>query len=364
MVIMVIIIIIIIIIIITPTGRRVTIQNPESASADAMRKAMAARFALSDMSTRDIFDKIDIDGSGELDKEETAQAAEMLGMVIDESNLDETFDEIDTDGSGAISFFEFQRWWLNEKSRKPPQFWAVRSFSYKEKVPKGEKAPPQVDDLCICEIQALIEAGTIGDETLIYCDEFSNFLALKKCRKIKELAQALDAAYCEKLHYQIPAGLQGGGNESAEVSVFDLMKLIRDGTVNEDTKVRSADTVRQQKGGGGVTAMMAALKMFVPHLQPLSEVKHVFGLADYMPVAFDMGGVVNESNGGETAAKMDDLAKSMEASFAKSSWKGGTDGGTAGGKKLRGMNATSKKAAKRMKKRAAKLLNSDKAIGE
>ena len=31
-----------------------------------------------------------------------------------------------------ITFHKFQIWWYNEKERKPPKFWAVRSFTYRE----------------------------------------------------------------------------------------------------------------------------------------------------------------------------------------------------------------------------------------
>lgn len=314
---------------------------------EALRTALLAKFSAENLSVRDVFDRIDVDGSGSLDKEEVMQASAMLGLVIGEHDLGETFEEIDADGDGAVSFFEFSKWWLNEKTRKPPEFWAVRSFSYKSSDGNA------VEDLSIIELQKLIAAGTITAETGVSTDEFSNFITLQKCRRIKELNKALAACYCATLVY-----LQDSGMPSDELSGAEACALIREGKITENTKVKSGSKVPTSLKSTSVMDVIAGAKMEVSDWTPLVEVKHIFGLADYMPLESDVGGV--EAVNGDVCASIDDLAASLEASFGKTSWKGGESSGE--GTSKRGMPATSKAAARRMKKRAARLLKSEKAV--
>ena len=122
--------------------------------------------------------------------------AEEVNKLFDKLTRGNATAEVD-----GISFAKFSMWWLNEKDRKPPcektaflghfyikciilprqardkhrettqkrcrflrSFWAVRSFTYKQ----GEGGDAEkVEDLCICEVQELIAAGTITDETEI-----------------------------------------------------------------------------------------------------------------------------------------------------------------------------------------------------
>jgi hypothetical protein len=85
--------------------------------------------------------------------------AEEVNKLFDKLTRGNATAEVD-----GISFAKFSMWRLNEMDRKPPSFWAVRSFTYKQ----GEGGDAEkVEDLCICEVQELIAAGTITDETEI-----------------------------------------------------------------------------------------------------------------------------------------------------------------------------------------------------
>ena len=53
------------------------------------------------------FDLFDADGSGAIDREETAQAFKELGIQVDKYKLNKMFDKYDEDGSGSIDFTEF-----------------------------------------------------------------------------------------------------------------------------------------------------------------------------------------------------------------------------------------------------------------
>ena len=60
---------------------------------------------------RAAFNKIDDDGSGELDREEIGLLAKDLGKALDKESLDAMMEEIDADGSGLVDYEEFFAWY-------------------------------------------------------------------------------------------------------------------------------------------------------------------------------------------------------------------------------------------------------------
>lgn len=55
-----------------------------------------------------LFDSIDRDHNGSLDKEELRQAFARSGIIVSNAKLDQFFDEMDTDHDGEISFEEWR----------------------------------------------------------------------------------------------------------------------------------------------------------------------------------------------------------------------------------------------------------------
>ena len=55
-----------------------------------------------------LFDSIDRDHSGSLDKDELRQAFARSGIVVSNAKIDEFFDQIDTNHDGEISFSEWR----------------------------------------------------------------------------------------------------------------------------------------------------------------------------------------------------------------------------------------------------------------
>ena len=55
-----------------------------------------------------LFESIDKDGSGALDKEELRIAFQRAGLTISNAKLDQFFDEVDTNHDGEISFDEWR----------------------------------------------------------------------------------------------------------------------------------------------------------------------------------------------------------------------------------------------------------------
>ena len=60
---------------------------------------------------RELFDEIDEDGGGSLDKEELRELLEKLGMDVDDEKVDSVMLEMDADGEGTVELQEFLWWW-------------------------------------------------------------------------------------------------------------------------------------------------------------------------------------------------------------------------------------------------------------
>lgn len=65
---------------------------------------------------RFIFDQIDVDRSGTLEKDEVRVAAAQLGMELSAKELDDAMHQMDADGSGGVDFPEFLSFWRSSAS--------------------------------------------------------------------------------------------------------------------------------------------------------------------------------------------------------------------------------------------------------
>lgn len=57
-----------------------------------------------------IFGVLDVDGEGDIDRQEIAELRTLVGIDFEEEQLDALFEEIDEDGGGEIDFDEFSAW--------------------------------------------------------------------------------------------------------------------------------------------------------------------------------------------------------------------------------------------------------------
>jgi Ca2+-binding EF-hand superfamily protein len=60
---------------------------------------------------RELFDEIDEDGGGSLDKDELRELLEKLGLEVTDEKVDSVMLEMDADGEGAVELQEFLWWW-------------------------------------------------------------------------------------------------------------------------------------------------------------------------------------------------------------------------------------------------------------
>merc|ERR1711871_543077 len=82
-------------------GMEIDTQDGSSKEVDAMGALKGKPFYMK------IFEGMDVDQSGEIDKEEMKVAMKSLGLSPSDGEIDELFDKFDTDRSGSIELVEF-----------------------------------------------------------------------------------------------------------------------------------------------------------------------------------------------------------------------------------------------------------------
>ena len=66
----------------------------------------------------ELFNEIDADGGGTLDRQEIKQLADKLGVAMTKRELDQAMAEMDKDGGGEVDFEEFAEWWREQEGKK------------------------------------------------------------------------------------------------------------------------------------------------------------------------------------------------------------------------------------------------------
>ncbi|KAG7357370.1 CaCA family Na+/Ca+ antiporter [Nitzschia inconspicua] len=64
-----------------------------------------------------VFQQVDIDGNGHVDREELKQLFNLLECYVSPQELEEVFKQLDTDGDGTISQKEFSEWYCRSEER-------------------------------------------------------------------------------------------------------------------------------------------------------------------------------------------------------------------------------------------------------
>ncbi|MBP80295.1 MAG: hypothetical protein CL926_13625 [Deltaproteobacteria bacterium] len=64
-----------------------------------------------------LFNDIDEDGAGQLERVEVRQLMDMLGFAVFDADIDGAMDEMDTDRDGAVNFDEFATWFSSAKEK-------------------------------------------------------------------------------------------------------------------------------------------------------------------------------------------------------------------------------------------------------
>ena len=107
------------------TAEEIRIENKRRARERKVRqkerRARAAKFSSATGNdgdeemqldeVRELFDEIDEDGGGSLDRGEVRELLEKLGLEVDDAKVDEVMLEMDADGEGSVELQEFLWWW-------------------------------------------------------------------------------------------------------------------------------------------------------------------------------------------------------------------------------------------------------------
>ena len=104
----------------TPFEKWRNFRNAQDESADLER-------------AKRIFEGIDLDRSGELDRTEIRELGAQLGAEMTEEELQSAMDEMDADGNGEVDLDEFLNWWTGARSSQST--WA-RMIARKERQEK------------------------------------------------------------------------------------------------------------------------------------------------------------------------------------------------------------------------------------
>ena len=67
---------------------------------------------------RAMFDRVDLDGSGILDRDEVAYVCQLMGENLGGVEIDQVMAEMDADSSGAVQYEEFELWWKRRGKNK------------------------------------------------------------------------------------------------------------------------------------------------------------------------------------------------------------------------------------------------------
>jgi Ca2+-binding EF-hand superfamily protein len=100
---------------------------------------MGCEQTCSDKDLREVFDIVDADHGGSLDRDEVATLADFFGDTsMTEAQIDEAMAEMDDDGSGEVDFEEFRLWYHGRDARRL----AKQEAEKKEKAQAEEKIKP------------------------------------------------------------------------------------------------------------------------------------------------------------------------------------------------------------------------------
>jgi len=129
-----------------------------------------------------VFEKVDVDGNGEIDKEELAMLFQKLDCELSPSELDHVFETLDVDKNGKICRSEFSSWYCASEERILNEVKHVFDSYDKDSsnsIDRGElkdmlrKLDPKVTDEDIKEVMEIMYKH--GDPNEITYEEFADW---------------------------------------------------------------------------------------------------------------------------------------------------------------------------------------------
>lgn len=113
--------------------------------------------ALTRSTVRKVFDSLDTDGNGTLDREEVGKAGQTLGQSLTSEELDTAMQQMDNDGDGSVDFKEFLAFWVSGGTRK------VATMEFQTPPPPPAAEFDSGNELCAASAPAAPK-GTAGTD--------------------------------------------------------------------------------------------------------------------------------------------------------------------------------------------------------
>ena len=160
--------------------------------------AAEAKLKAEQAEARAVFDEVDTDGGGSLDRDEVAVLVKLLAASSDDhrelsaEELDTAMADMDGDGNGDVSFDEFWVWWQKNRDAKSGMFGRMSGFWGNRKAEK-QAQKYAVDAAEKLEARAVFDEVDADDSGLLERDEIMVLVgALDEDRELQPAE--LDAA--------------------------------------------------------------------------------------------------------------------------------------------------------------------------
>ena len=164
------------------------VSEDVSATLKGVLQSGLANVERKSMLLQKVWDHVDADGNGTLDREEVHLVLVQMGWEqISKRLLDKVMAEIDTDNSGDVDFEEFSAWFMKQDSSKQE---AMVKLYYQDK--DGERA-----ETTMAELGGLVKSGEIGSATLVWIEGMGDWTALGETQEhgiTDALHSAVDSA--------------------------------------------------------------------------------------------------------------------------------------------------------------------------
>lgn len=100
---------------------------------------MGCEQTCTDKDLREVFDLVDVDGGGTLDRDEVGTLADFFGDVsMTDEQIDEAMSEMDDDNSGEVDFEEFLEWYHSRDARRIAKEEAEKKAKEEEEAKKND----------------------------------------------------------------------------------------------------------------------------------------------------------------------------------------------------------------------------------
>ncbi len=153
-----------------------------------------------------LFQEVDEDGSGEIDREEFAEMVRQMGIGMSEERIDEVYNTYDVDGGGSIGLSEFLAFLKTQKA----------------------EATARIDDLCEMPIMALDDGVPVKESKKTHYDPYEPpkegrlEIIVEDGFVMKEIKKVLSSVDQTNIQNVVAAAGDGGSGQAAMLTSHSI----------------------------------------------------------------------------------------------------------------------------------------------